>query len=370
MKPLDIALCITDLDVGGAERCMVELACRLDRRRFHPVVYCLAGCPAAGDDSLVSLLESAGVEVHFLGARGNWHIFSVVRRLKHLLALQNPQLIQSFLFHANIVARIAARRTGVPKAVSGIRVAEPRRRHLWIDRFTDRLVDRHVCVSRSVARFSETRAKLPAEKLVVIPNGVDLAGFPAEHPADLSQFGIGTDRRVVTFVGRLDRQKGLPWLIETAPAWLERLPESDLLLVGKGTEGPKLKRMCRRLGIADRVHFAGRRPDVPEILAASELLVLPSAWEGMPNVVLEAMAAGLPVVATTVEGVCELLGPAAERQTVGYGDSQALTDKIVALIEDSRTATRLGTENRRRAEENFDITRMVATYQDLWESIV
>ena len=120
-------------------------------------------------------------------------------------------------------------------------------------------------------------------------------------------------RDVVTCIGRLDRQKGLDWLLETAAIWLPQLPRCDLLLVGQGPERRKLEAQCRGLGIGDRVHFAGWRPDVAEILAASRLLVLPSAWEGMPNVVLEAMAAGLPVVATDVEGVRELLGAGCRR---------------------------------------------------------
>ena len=175
---------------------------------------------------------------------------------------------------------------------------------------------------------------------------------------------------MVTCVGRLDRQKGLAWLIEAAQAWLGRLPECDLLLVGRGPQRRKLERMCRRGGIADRVHFAGWRADVPEILAASDLLVLPSVWEGMPNAVLEAMASGLPVVATAVEGVEELLGPAAAAQTVRYGDSQAFADKVVRLMEDREAAAQLGRENRHRAEEDFDLAGMVEAYQTLWEELV
>ncbi len=121
------------------------------------------------------------------------------------------------------------------------------------------------------------------------------------------------------------------WLIETAGAWLASLPDCDLLLVGTGPLQGRLESACRAAGIADRVHFAGWRSDVPEILAASELLVLPSVWEGMPNVVLEAMASRRPVVATDVEGVRELLGPLAARQLVRYGDTQDLIDKIVRL---------------------------------------
>jgi glycosyltransferase involved in cell wall biosynthesis len=108
---------------------------------------------------------------------------------------------------------------------------------------------------------------------------------------------------------------------------------------------------------------------VPEILAASGLLVLPSAWEGMPNVVLEAMASRLPIVATDVEGVRELLGQAADRQIVPVGNSQALADKVVSTLRNQSLAAALGSANRARAEEHFGISRMVRGYQSLWESL-
>ncbi len=371
MRKLGIALCITDLRVGGAERCLAELATGLDRQRFCPVVYALEPPPKTEQASCLPALRAADVEVHFLGARRNWEILRVLRHLTRLLAARRPRIVQTFLFHANIIGRIAARRAGVEHVVSGIRVAEPHRRwRLWADRLTDRLVERHVCVSRSVARFAETKARLPPEKLVVIPNAVDLRQYPARRPADLRSCGIDAGRRVVSCVGRLDRQKGLPWLIRSAPAWLGRLPRVDLLVVGEGPLRQKLERICRQSGLSDRVHFAGWRRDVPEILAASDLLVLPSAWEGMPKVVLEAMASRLPVVATDVEGVRELLGPAADDQTVQYGDSRAFAEKVVTLMENSRRAAEIASQNRRRSEQKFSLARMVTAYEQLWESLL
>jgi glycosyltransferase involved in cell wall biosynthesis len=275
------------------------------------------------------------------------------------------------LFHGNIVGRIAARRAGVPRVVSGIRVAQrPGRWRLWLDRATDHLVDRHVCVSAAVAKFSAEQGRLPAEKLAVIPNGVDLTRFPATSPADLAGCGAAAGRELVTYVGRLDRQKGLDWLLDTAAVWLPQLPKCDLLLVGKGPLQRQLAEQCRRLGLADRVHFAGWRPDIPEILAASRLLVLPSVWEGMPNVVLEAMAAALPVLATAAEGVEELLGRAAAEQTVKYGDTEAFVGKLTHLMEDRETAAQVVAKNRRRAEENFTLPGMVAAYETLWQSLL
>jgi glycosyltransferase involved in cell wall biosynthesis len=371
MANINVALCITELDLGGAERCLTELVLRVDRRRFAPIVYCLGPRPTREEASCLPTLEAADVEVHCLGGRKIWQFPIVVGRLRRLLTAQNPQIIQTFLFHANILGRFAARRANVRAVVSGIRVAERRSPwHLWLDRLTESWVDRYVCVSRSVAEFSTVRGGLPPEKLVVIPNGIDLDIYPPRQPADLTALGIRASRRVVTFVGRLEPQKGVQWLIETAPAWLAVLPDCDLLLVGEGPLQRPLEAACQAAGVAGRVHFAGWRIDVPKILAASNLLVLPSAWEGMPNVVLEAMACRRPVVATDVEGVRELLGPAAAQQTVCYGDTQGLIDKVVSFMRDPAVAAAVGDENRRWAERNFAISRMVAAYEDLWESLV
>jgi glycosyltransferase involved in cell wall biosynthesis len=365
-----IALCITELDLGGAERCLTELAVRIDRSRFAPVVYCLGPPPLHEDASCLPALAAAGVKVHCLGGRGVWQFPVVAHRLKRLLIAQKPHIAQTFLFHANVLGRIVARRAGVKKVVAGVRVAERGARwHLWLDRLTQAWADRYVCVSQAVADFSAAEIGLPLEKLVVIPNGIDLDKYPRQ-PADLRALGIAAGRRVVVFVGRLTRQKGVEWLIEAAPHWLAKLPDCDLLLVGEGPLRASLEGTARAAGIGERVHFAGWRADVPEILAASDLLVLPSAWEGMPNVVLEAMASRLPVVASNVEGVRELLGPGAARQTVAHGDTQVLVDKIVSRMIDRPLSEMLGMENRRRAEEKFGISRMVRAYEDLWESLV
>jgi glycosyltransferase involved in cell wall biosynthesis len=220
-----------------------------------------------------------------------------------------------------------------------------------------------------VADFTIRVAKLPEDKLTVIPNGIDLEEFSTVVPADLQAMGVAKGRRVVTYVGRLDPQKGVRWLIQTSPGWLGPLADCSLLLVGTGPEREKLVRISERLGVSDRLHFAGWRPDVPEILAASSLVVLPSRWEGMPNVLLEAMASGRPVLAADVEGVRELLGPAASQQTVAFGDSAGFAAKTVQLLQNPKLASELGRNNRSRAEEQFPIEGTVQQYQQLWQSL-
>jgi glycosyltransferase involved in cell wall biosynthesis len=370
MTPIRIAFCITELDPGGAERCFVELIERLDRERFKPVVYCLGPRPIRNPTSLADRLETSGVVVHAFGARRAiqfpWIIGALVRRMKS----DSPQIVQSFLFHANVLAPLAARRASVPHVLSGIRVAERRSGwHLRLSRWADRWVDRQVCVSESVRAFSATTGGLPSEKLVVIPNGVALEPFAANAPARLSDLGIAPGRRLITFIGRLDEQKGLDWLLRLLPHVFEGMPDCDLLVVGVGPQRAALAALSGQLGLADRVHFVGFRQDVPRILAASELLVLPSRWEGMPNVVLEAMAASKPVVATEVEGVAEALGPAGAQQIVRRDHGEAFAAKVRAILQNPALAGELGQANRARAEQSFGIDAMVETYQRLYLSL-
>jgi glycosyltransferase involved in cell wall biosynthesis len=289
--PVDLALVITELEPGGAERCLVELATRLDRSHFSPVVYSLGPRPPQGRTVLVERLANADIPTHFLDLRRPWHYPAGVRRLAALFRQQQPQIVQTFLFHANVLGSRAARTAGVPHLVSGIRVADPRWWRTAVERWATARADRIVCVSQGVADVCRRRG-FAAEKLVVIPNGIDASRWRDAQPAELAQFGVPFGRRVFLFVGRLDEQKGLLPFFAQLPRLLAELPRHDFLLVGEGPQRESLLAEVRRAGIADRIHFAGWQADVPAIMAAVDLLVLPSRWEGMPNVVLEAMAAG------------------------------------------------------------------------------
>src|SRR5438876_9548073 len=159
-------------------------------------------------------------------------------------------------------------------------------------------------------------------------------------------------------VGRLERQKGLDLFFQKLPAIFRELPDHDLLLIGDGPQAAALKHCARRLRVQNRVHFAGWRNDVPSIMAAADLLVLPSRWEGMPNVILEAMAAGKPVVATQAEGTVELLGLAALEQTAAVGNWSGLRERLIQIAQNPELSADLGRRNRSRAAQ-FSIQAMV-----------
>ena len=365
-----VALVITELEVGGAERCLAQVAAGLDRAQFAPVVYALAARPAESRAGLVRQLDQAEVPVHFVGVRAVWQLRTAVRTLRALLARERPQIVQTFLFHANVVGALAVRGLSGLRLVQGMRVADPSWPRQLVERWATRRAAKVACVSRSVADFCAARLRVPADKLVVIPNGVDVAAYRDLPRGDLRPWGVPPGRRAIVFVGRLHPQKGLDWLFSFAPQLFERLPEHDLLLVGDGPERATLEARARAQGLQQRVHWAGWSPRVPQILGAADLLVLPSRWEGMPNVLLEAMAAGLPIVSTRAHGVDELLGPLAEEQAVAFGDSQGFLDRAARLVHDRRSGNRVGQANRQRVAACFSRQAMLQAYEALYRSLL
>jgi glycosyltransferase involved in cell wall biosynthesis len=368
-RRIRVALTITEMNVGGAERCAANLALGLDHSRFEPEVVSLGPRPVGEQAALVERLEAAGVPLHFLDLPSARQFWQGLKRLEQHFRQQRPDLVQTFLFHANVLGAIAAGRAEAPSLATSVRVADPRRRRLWIERLATRKADRIVCVSRSVAEFVTRRGGFPADKVEVIPNGIDLAVYERAAPAELRKYGLPDGQRAIAVVGRLDPQKGVDWLLAMAPQILSAAQHHDVLIVGDGPERRELESAAQKSGLADRIHFVGWRSNVPQILASCDLLLLPSRWEGMPNVVLEAMASRLSVVATLSEGVAELLGPNAEPQTAAFGDSQAFIDKAIKFCSDREFAIATGKENRIRAEQSFSLTAMISEYQALYERL-
>ncbi len=301
-----LAACITELDPGGAERALFQIMTRLDPSAWEIHVYSLA---AGG--ALANEFRQRGIPVTELDGQRH-RPFRATRRLAKELRAFQPDLLLTFLYHANIIGRLAAWWAGVPHIVSGIRVAERRSRwRLRLDRWTNGLVDCNICVSQAVAAFSIDQGGLPAVKTISIPNGVDASHFETARPADLSRFGIPRKGRVILFVGRLDPQKAPGDLLAAFERVAETFSDIHLLFVGHGPLESTLRRQVDGLPseLQARVHIAGWQEDIPAILKAGTCLAVPSLWEGMPNVVLEAMASGLPVIATNVDGTTELLIP-------------------------------------------------------------
>lgn len=363
--PLPILFCITELDPGGAERAFVHILSRLDRTRWHPRVICLSG-----HGELVEDLERLNIEVICLNGNPRRPI-QILSRLYREIRQFHPMLIQSFLFHANILSRIAGRLAGVPALVSGIRVAEKRSNsYLKLDRWTERWATKHICVSEAVRRFSIEQGGLTPEKLIVIPNGIDQERFKYATPIPREQLGYTSSDVLALFVGRLDSQKGVTDLLEVALRLKEKCPQLKCLIAGTGPEEQRLRDAVNQLELTESVRFLGRRDDVPALMKTADFFVFPSRWEGMPNVILEAMAAGLPIVTTNVEGIDQLLEHDLSAEIVPIGDLKQFSASVQKLIQNVELRQQYAEQAKHRLSTEFDWQSIADQYQDLYEQII
>ncbi len=362
-----IDLIITELDTGGAEKCCVELAIFL-RNRGHAVrIIALGPRPISPKDALVRMVEFQGIEIHFLGGQKWWMLQRVVSKLRQLLIADKPDVVQSFLWHANAVSVWVAPSLGIP-VFCGVRVAEPRTFRHRVDRWSTKRSTKTICVSQGVADWCAETEKMDARKLVVIPNGI--AVHNDVQKIDPSTHKVPEGARVLLFVGRLEHQKGIDILVQHGKGLLDKLPEHHLVVIGNGSMRPLLDQMAEQPELRGRVHCLGQRDDVRAWMARSEMLLLPTRYEGMPNVVLEAMAAGLPVITNRVEGVAELLGDQLESQSAIKDDWDLFFQKAETMAKSLDLRQKIGLANRARVESEFILAKQLARYERLWMSSI
>jgi len=349
-----IAYLITDLDIGGAERNLQTLVTRLDRRRFEVSVASLMPVGRIAEE-----LRAAGVAVTAFNMT-NVADLRALPRVAAWLRRARPDLLHTWLFHANFLGRIAAAAARTPAVVSSIRVAEPRRWHLLFERLTSRLADVILANSPSLRDYMIGRG-IASARLRVVPNGVDLGRFSARRP------GRAHTTATVLFVGRLDRQKGVDVLLRSAAALAKRC-DFRLDLVGEGPDRVKLARLAERLKLTN-VRFLGRSERVSALLAQADVLVLPSRWEGLPNIVLEAMAARCPVVATDVIGSRDLIEDGVNGLLVPPDDPAALAEALEALIREPSLGGSLASKAYQTARKH-SISAMVEAHQRLYLDVL
>jgi glycosyltransferase involved in cell wall biosynthesis len=383
LSAMKIDLIITELAVGGAEQCLTNLALHL-RQHLHSVrVLTLGRPPDEGRDRLLERLEEQNIEVRFLGGRSWWHLPWVLARLWRAIRSSPPEIAQSFLFHANVSAAILYPFFKVP-LVGGARVVDPRRGRRWLNWLSSKTMNRLVCVSQSVAEHSRNYDKVDPKKIVVIANGIRIVSAATESPdesiADAQfvkaksysqrQLGIASTTPCLLFVGRLDHQKGVDVLLTHADEILSALPLHQIIFIGDGPMKSQLQTQASHCKHENRIHFVGRREDVALWMQSCQLLLLPTRYEGMPNVVLEAMSFGLPIISTQAEGVLELLGDAAAEQTVAVGDWDAWSQKVIDVAANIVLHQKLSKVNLDRCVQYFDLNEKMQQYEMLYREVL
>ncbi|MEZ6137456.1 MAG: glycosyltransferase [Pirellulaceae bacterium] len=367
-----IALIITELHPGGAETCFVNLAIYLRDQGHEVAVWELWPPPPADKRRLTNRLDQEGIVWKSGGAVRPWHFVTAARWLRKELHNFAPDVVQAFLFHGNLAAAFASRNRPW-RLFGGARVRQPERFRQRLQKIASWRMEKLICVSHGVLDHCRQVEHIADHKLAVIPNGIALpVPVPpaTELDTELNKLGISPATRLLLFVGRLTEQKGIEALMLQADALLESLPRHELVIVGDGRLQSRLEQIRSQAGSGRRIHLPGWSSIPLAWIQRCEQLLLPAEYEGMPNVVLEAMACGKPVVAFDVEGVRELLGtgPVADNQAIPPGNFAQFSAAIERLAHDPTLRNTCSQHNFDRVANNFLLEKQLARYQALYTS--
>jgi glycosyltransferase involved in cell wall biosynthesis len=364
---LKVLQLIPTLDRSGAEKQMVLLAKGLPVGRFRVEVAALTRL-----GPLKAELDEAGIPVTLIGKRHKVDPMALGRLIR-FLSEKRFDVVQTWIYAADTYGRVASRRAKVPVVVTCEMAVDlwKGRSELVVDRFLSRWTDRVVGNSNAVVDFYQ-KIGIPPAKLAMIPSGIADEEPPAVDPAEVrSSLGLAPDCPLVLFAGRLAEQKGVDTLLASLDVLQHVRPDVRTLIVGEGPLRARLEETARAFQLFQdrKVSFLGHREDVPRLLAAADLLVLPSLYEGLPNVVLEAMRFRKPVVATAAPGTTEVVDDGVTGLLVPLRDPVHLTRAIRRVIEEDGLATRLGDAGRSRVEAEFGAGLMVQRFAALYEQL-
>jgi glycosyltransferase involved in cell wall biosynthesis len=371
-----IDTCIVGADnpsAGGAEKQLHVLACSLDRNRFRPIVVQLS--PNCSSPSFRFRLDNIEV-VHlptkrFYGLTG----LAQVLRLAKLARREKVRIIHTFFEKSEVMGWLAGRLAGTPIWVTSRRDLGFKRRKSYdqIFRFTSRHCNKVIAVCDAVKEEVALRERVPTSSIAVVYNGVDLSRYSAvSNDGNIRhELNLDTSVPLVGMIANFNFEiKGHDCFIQAASHVLREMPDANFLLLGDGRLRDKYEEMARGLAIREKVHFLGKRGDVPAMLAELTVSVLSSTSEGLSNVLLESMAAARPVVATRVGGNAEVVIDGTTGYLVPPGDPERLAAGILAVLRRPDKAGELGAAGQRRVHDHFSVTAMARSYEHLYESLI
>ncbi len=366
-RPAKLLFVIDELDIGGTEQQILELSRGLDPSRFTPTVCCFRHGRQAQE------IEAAGVRVVHLPKRGKVDP-SLPFRLVRLMRAEHYDIVQTYLWTANTWARLAALVARVP-----VILASERNVDIWEERYKRviggqlaRPTRKVIANSEAVRDYLLSRGGLAPERVVTIYNGVDFERFSdgIDPAIRRNELGVPADAVFAVCVARVEAAKDHDTLLEALALAAPRTPNLHLAIVGDGKLRARLEAKAAELGLAERVHFAGFRIDAAAWLASADLSLLSSVKEGLSNTVIESMAAGKAVVATSVGGNPEVVVDGVTGFLVPPRRPDLLAERITTVVTDPALRQRMAEAGRRRVHEMFSVPRMVERTQALYETLL
>lgn len=370
-RPIRVLYIIFGLAMGGAETVLFELINGLDRKEFQPVVLSLSP-PAA----LSEKFAAAGIEVHYLTLKRLEQAPLTLLRAIRTARQLNPDILQGVLFYGDLTARLIRLVWHKPLVVSAVHsTGVGRKPYLYAMRYTDGLTDAVTAVSRAVADAHLAERSITREKTTVIANGIDVQRFARPPESELvklrQRFSIPEGRRVVLCVGRLDPVKNHALLLRAFAGLTRSVPNICLLLAGGGRIEGELRAQVAELGLGEQVIFAGEVYPIDPLFHLADVFVLSSSREGLPMVVLEAMAAGSAIVCTKVGGIPEVISSGKNGILVPSEDQPALERALRELLEAPESERRrLGDQAKVDVIEQYGTARMVEQTARLYRSLL
>jgi len=360
----------TSMGMGGADSQLLSAAHGMRSRGHEVRIVSLTQLGPMGLEA-----QRAGIPTESLDMRRGVPDPRGLVRLVRLVRAWRPDVVHSHMVHANLMARVLRVITPVPVMVSTIHnIYEGGRLRMAAYRLTNALVDHVTIVSQAAAdRFVRERI-VPESLLTVIPNGVDTEQFrriPREVGHSLRQ-SLGLEGKFVWLaVGRFEIAKDYPNMLRGFARVRERFPQATLLLVGRGSLQSETERLAQSLDLGSGVRFLGVRDDVVQVMSAADGYVMSSAWEGMPMVLLEAAAAGLPIVTTRVGGNHEVVRDGESGFVVPPRDHEALGRAMLQLMELSETERRsMGDRGREIIRAHYGLNRVVERWEELYRDVL
>jgi glycosyltransferase involved in cell wall biosynthesis len=356
---------IDSLHLGGAQEVVLNLA-TCGSPRFRHEVATMHGRGIYWDR-----LAQAGVKVHSLSP----HKFlpAYIASIPWRILADRPDILHCHLIPSNIIAKPLGALLGVPVIINHDHTNDPHRIDnkilLALDKSTNRFAHHIIAVAAACRDFLTTHESIPPEKISLVPNAIDLRRFsPGEASRDeaRARLGLPAGSRIVAGVGRLNPQKNFALFLDIAEQLAPRFPDLHFLLAGDGPEEQMLREKASALGIANRVTFSGYVADTRLVYLAADVLLMPSRYEGLPMTLLEAMAMGLPVVASKLDGIAEVIRDGAEGFLAPSDDAALFVERTAALLADAELSSRISKNARAKIEAHFSVERMTSAVEDIY----
>ena len=355
-----------DLRIGGLQKLILDICSHINKTIFEISVCCLRD-----KGELAPQIEKNGIKVYRIPPRPNnkTDYFSFLK-LYNLLKGKQIDILHTHNTHPFMDGTVAGKMADIPVIIhtDHARQFPDKRRYMLAERILSHFVDKVVAVSESVKQDLIYYEKINSKKITVIWNGIDPEKFNCKinKKEKKKELDVENCYPILGFSGRLTKQKGISYLLNAMPKIINEFPKAILLIAGYGEHEEKFKQETIQLGINKHVKFLGPRLDIPEILAILDIYVLPSIWEGMPLVILEAMAAKKPIVATKVGGIPEAVIHNHSGLLVPPKDPEALANAILKILKNSNLAASLAENAYNRFLKHFTIKKMVSRYEQLY----